>query len=309
MTPTKTGIPLSDVSPLTQIFLYTDQGTSTESIAHTQAWCRQMLPEARLHTIRAADIIIRGCLRTAPSQSVLIMPGGRDRGYTALLHGPGDEEIVSFVQQGGRYLGICAGAYYACDHVLFHPTGPDSICQPRSLRLFPGPGIGPVLAPYDATNRSGVRASRIALAAPPLHGPLAKPFAVYYHGGGTFIARSSMACDHQNVKVVAWYEDKVWQPAYGSASVSYCPDLDPQWIHHPLPAVVFASVKKGWALLSGVHFEYDPQALQTWQAQKPVPDPYLPAILDQLIPDDQACQHFGQMVARMLTSPRTKSFG
>ncbi len=45
-----------------------------------------------------------------PTTSLFIMPGGRDRLYHAALQGAGNAKIRSFVELGGTYLGICAGA-------------------------------------------------------------------------------------------------------------------------------------------------------------------------------------------------------
>ena len=46
--------------------------------------------------------------------SVLIMPGGADLYYCEKLDGAGNARIRNFVEQGGGYIGICAGAYYGC---------------------------------------------------------------------------------------------------------------------------------------------------------------------------------------------------
>lgn len=45
---------------------------------------------------------------------VLIVPGGADLYYCEKLKGDGNRMIRAFVENGGGYLGICAGAYYGC---------------------------------------------------------------------------------------------------------------------------------------------------------------------------------------------------
>ena len=60
-----------------------------------------------------AEEISSGDLRRGDS-SLLVMPGGRDLPYVESLSGLGNREISQFVKSGGSYLGICAGAYYAC---------------------------------------------------------------------------------------------------------------------------------------------------------------------------------------------------
>lgn len=46
-------------------------------------------------------------------QDVFIVPGGRIRDYLSAWGEVGVEKIQSFVEQGGVYIGICAGAYVA----------------------------------------------------------------------------------------------------------------------------------------------------------------------------------------------------
>nr|KAG5699470.1 hypothetical protein BaRGS_016316 [Batillaria attramentaria] len=53
--------------------------------------------------------------------------------------------VKNFVLAGGSYLGICAGAYFACDRVHFDQYGKEEVCDARDLKLFPGMGIGPVI--------------------------------------------------------------------------------------------------------------------------------------------------------------------
>ena len=48
-----------------------------------------------------------------------VMPGGADRPYCAALNGEGNRRIRAFVEAGGAYLGLCAGAYYASQRVEF----------------------------------------------------------------------------------------------------------------------------------------------------------------------------------------------
>ena len=46
-----------------------------------------------------------------------ILPGGRDRPYHAAFRGAGNRKIRAFVEKGGTYIGLCAGAY-ACALML-----------------------------------------------------------------------------------------------------------------------------------------------------------------------------------------------
>lgn len=65
------------------------------------------------------------------------MPGGADLPYCKKLNGEGNRRIRQFIEQGGAYLGICAGAYYGCAELNF--VGRDySVNGNRELALFNG---------------------------------------------------------------------------------------------------------------------------------------------------------------------------
>jgi biotin--protein ligase len=46
----------------------------------------------------------------------IVFPGGRDSPYHEKLEGDGNKLIRRFVEEGGWYLGICAGKH--CSHIL-----------------------------------------------------------------------------------------------------------------------------------------------------------------------------------------------
>jgi biotin---protein ligase len=48
-----------------------------------------------------------------------VMPGGADIPYGRSLNGAGNACIRRYVEQGGIYLGFCAGAYYGCADISF----------------------------------------------------------------------------------------------------------------------------------------------------------------------------------------------
>ena len=78
------------------------------------------------------------------------MPGGADLPYCTHLNGHGNSLIRGFVESGGSYLGLCAGAYYGCGHVEFELGNPSMEVQgPRELRFFPGTAKGSVYKGFD----------------------------------------------------------------------------------------------------------------------------------------------------------------
>jgi glutamine amidotransferase-like uncharacterized protein len=93
---------------------------------------------------------------------LLVMPGGWAPTQHESLGASGRVAIRSFVEGGGSYLGICAGAYLACSTVSWE--GRD---YPYALGLARGRAVGPVkgLAPWPTTDRVEIRAGERLVAA------------------------------------------------------------------------------------------------------------------------------------------------
>ena len=75
------------------------------------------------------------------SCAALVLGGGYDLGFLQSLGQEGTDEIRSFVLQGGTYIGICAGAYFACDHIEFEKGSKMEVCGNRPLKFYPGTGL------------------------------------------------------------------------------------------------------------------------------------------------------------------------
>ena len=161
---------------------------------------------------------------------MFVLPGGADIPYTKWLNGKGNEKIRTYVEKGGSFLGICAGSYYAGNFVEFALGTPLEVKGVRELAFFPGTVKGPILAPYDYETSSGVRAAKISWKG---GAPFKtnSTFVVYYNGGGYF----AEAAREEHTKILASYS-----------------------LGNDFPAIIEIQVGKGKAILSGVHFEYDP---------------------------------------------------
>ena len=82
--------------------------------------------------------------------AAIALPGGADRPYAAKLDGRGNAMIRRYVEGGGRFLGVCAGAYYACRRIDF-AGGNFAVRAGRELGFFPGTAVGSLdrlAAPY-----------------------------------------------------------------------------------------------------------------------------------------------------------------
>jgi biotin--protein ligase len=159
--------------------------------------------------------------------SHFVLPGGRDRPYHAAFLGEGNRRIRTFVENGGIFVGICAGAYYGCSAVEFEKGLALEVCETRELSFFPGKAVGPAygkgIFAYDS--EQGARAARLT--------EEQGEFTAYYNGGCTFEG------DFTGVKILARFADLPGQP----------------------PAVIECSIGKGKAVLSGVHLETRPEIL------------------------------------------------
>lgn len=156
-----------------------------------------------------------------------VMPGGADLYYCEKLNGAGNARIRAYVEQGGTYFGICAGAYYACRRIEWAKNeGEHSICGDRELGFFKGTAIGPV---YDLIESfSGNWNSVVTLTANGI------PYPAFYAGGPVFVPDGDS--DHT---ILATYN-------VPNASL----------------ALVETSVGKGRALLSACHIEFTPEFLK-----------------------------------------------
>ncbi|MFN9001980.1 MAG: BPL-N domain-containing protein, partial [Holosporales bacterium] len=175
------------------------------------------------------------------------------------LEGEANAQIERFVQQGGAYLGLCAGAYYASATVEFDRGGPDEIIAQRDLRLFKGTAIGPVLKAASPETLARPKAALLDVYADQtMHIP-------FYHAQGCYFEGAD---GDDEVSVLGRYENG-------------------------LPAIIHVVHGSGHALLSGVHFEFNPDLLETYQES-------FPTITCQLRQYETARANFVHVVLKIL---------
>ncbi|OZJ04014.1 hypothetical protein BZG36_03628 [Bifiguratus adelaidae] len=175
--------------------------------------------------------------------SLLVIPGGRDLPYCRDLNGKGNERIKEYVAQGGRYWGICAGAYYASTSIEFEKGKADmEVCGERQLAFFPGQCRGTIFPGFVYNSERGARAALVdinlqALASMTTREDLPPQVDMYYNGGGAFIDASQ----YPNVEVLARYNTT---------------ELESSTEQRPAAAIQ-CSFGRGTAFLVGIHPEYD----------------------------------------------------
>ncbi len=208
------------------IYIYNDDGAGESCLEYIFDTLVNITTAYKINFINAKDIL---CKEWTKNAVLLVMPGGEDIPYTKKLNGEGNKIIKQYVENGGSYLGFCAGAYYGSNFVEFDKNGELEVLGERELAFFPDKSIGPILAKYDYKTNSGARAALLKLDMPNEHD--FTNLRVYYNGGGYFYNADS----YTNVKVLAYYHI----------------EKDDNY----LPALVEINYNKGKVILSGVHFE------------------------------------------------------
>jgi biotin--protein ligase len=116
------------------------------------------------------------------SAAAIVFPGGADRLYFEELESKGgNRQISEFVRDdGGCYVGFCAGAYYGCSRVEFDLNGPLEVNEDRTLNFYKGAGVGPVFDGFDYHSEKGSRAASI------LRTDNGQSVDIYFNGGCFF---------------------------------------------------------------------------------------------------------------------------
>ena len=187
---------------------------------------RRLARDYRSGAVRLVDArdIRDGLLQHTPPE-LLIVPGGADLYFCEKLNGQGNAAIRAYIENGGAYLGICAGAYYGCFYVDWAGDEPDQAIQGRrELGLINAVARGPV---RKFLQESDLEASWQA--ATQLETNLDSPdtVTVLYEGGPVF------ECDDPEAEILARYSQLEKRP----------------------PAIIAKQFGKGYAVLSSPHIE------------------------------------------------------
>lgn len=224
-----------------KILIYVGPGAGPKSIENTLATIKALAAKQYvIQTVGPEELIATDWLQDT---ALLIIPGGADRPYLQKLGGKGNANIRRYVANGGKYIGICAGAYYSADRIEFAKGDAElEVTGERELKFFPGLVIGPTYEGFDhrqTQNIDGMRAATV-------HWQAGRPFqanqnfVIFYNGGGHFVGAEQFA----NVRVLARYGEEMPSQPQQPAAIIEC------------------DVGKGKAILSGPHFEWDPKTLE-----------------------------------------------
>lgn len=190
------------------ILLYDDEGVSAQSVAALKA---------HFNATCVSGAFLQNDAWVSKTK-LLIMPGGRSLPFYKALGDAGNRNIIQFVKEGGCYLGICAGAYYAAHKTLFARGLPYELQLDGALNFFEGEAIGPVFSEkkFDYGSEAGARIVDIVF-----HKEI---YPVYFNGGCYF---------SENQSTLAHYRE------------------------NGLSAIIAFPFGRGRVVLSGVHPELD----------------------------------------------------
>ncbi len=118
---------------------------------------------------------------------ILIVPGGSNI-YWEELGIEGKELIQNFINNGGAYMGFCAGAFYATNSTVWTPSSeaePIEEDKEEFLELFDGIGIGPI---YEICDFPGYAMTKITIETHDhmITKSLPDNLTIWYGGGGYF---------------------------------------------------------------------------------------------------------------------------
>ena len=197
-----------------RILLLQDEGTSADSVTALCQFYKNRIRCVSGHELQNPNIF--------DEADLIIIPGGRSLPFYEKLGEAGNQNIKNFVRQGGAYLGLCAGAYYASQQTVFAKNLPLELLLSSKLNFFEGAAIGPVFAENEFAygTENGARWVEIIWND-------GKTDRVYFNGGCYFEGAEADI----KASVLARYKKN------GKAAIIAC------------------SVGLGYAILSGVHPE------------------------------------------------------
>lgn len=120
-----------------QVLVYSGPGVSPLSLSHTiLTLSLLLLPH---YTVQPVSPQTLSTQPWEPSCALLVIPGGRDLPYVEELSAKTKvtRRIKEYVTEGGRYLGLCAGAYFGAEEVRFDTGGEMEVVGKRDLVASP----------------------------------------------------------------------------------------------------------------------------------------------------------------------------
>lgn len=260
------------------IYVYNDEGASIALVQHLLYSINNIVNNNNhnnyndynniiynVTTITAYDIIHQPW---EDNTVLLVMPGGRDLPYVEKLYNnnndnnnnliTGSERILKYIENGGSYIGICAGAYFSCNYIEFGKNTSIEVIGYRPLKLYPYNCIGPLYNDFIYNSEYGTHAQYIEIIDNTLlqnnnnnKQEINEYIATYINGGGVFVTDQLVNNNNENITILANYIDK-----YNTIHDNY--NINKNISLSNSAAIVEIQYGKGKVLLSHVHIEISP---------------------------------------------------
>ena len=222
---------------------------------YKEAYSKILSDEYSFRYINALDILEKNVLKSC---ALLVMPGGADLPYCEALNGEGNDKIRKYIEDGGGYFGTCAGAYYGSEYVLYDENNQvaQHIEGSRELQFCPGIARGPLFKsiPHSELYNTPMNVTVCLNKGSETNYSITDKCCKTYYFGGPFFECINYYAEGKLINILADY--LIDKTAENNLFINP-KDVFHLDIHNTtsLPAIVFAQVKKGRAVLSGVHLE------------------------------------------------------
>lgn len=142
------------------ILIYDGPGCSAASVSALKTELTRHL--SPLYSIQSAGADILANEPWEAHTKLLVVPGGRDLPYLAALKGRAITRVKEYVGNGGRYLGVCAGAYFACSSIAFaEDDAALAVVGDRPLQLVRGRAVGPTFPGFEYHSEKGAHLAQL----------------------------------------------------------------------------------------------------------------------------------------------------
>jgi glutamine amidotransferase-like uncharacterized protein len=202
-----------------KILIYRDYGQWFQGPEYLKSWGQENLINPSEFDFEFTDATSISKLNhlSFPAVKALFMPGGHSQAFARKLNGVGNKRIKDFINSGGSYLGICGGAYYACENIEFKGQYLNVLVE-NELNLFKCTAKGSISQLTNNTHFGNTIFSKNAVALRTKDDYLVN---VFYSGGPFFIPLND-----DKFTELARYDDIskpcVVQKQYGQGSVVLC---------------------------------------------------------------------------------------
>jgi biotin---protein ligase len=203
-----------------EALVYAGKGVSSLG---AEALVKQL--QKKFTTVKMVDSAYLTSTAWEKTTAVLAMGGGTCGAWEEALGEAGVAKIHRYVMEGGKYLGFCAGAYFASSHSSFQARE-----KKRLYFLFEGRAVGPL---WETENHLAPESAKAVVVSWKM-GEEMRVGKLYYQGGCYF----DLPKDNSSVEVLGMYEE------IGK------------------PAAILCRVGKGTAILCGPHPEFVWKGLQ-----------------------------------------------